>query len=76
MSICIDELQDSIVVKRVAAGAAHRAMHATFAPASPSLGAPAKYRRPDCPVYLGLWICAVCLRSGKDMRRSFCPWRA
>ena len=27
----------------------------------------------DCPFYLGFWICAVCIRSGRDFRREFCP---
>jgi hypothetical protein len=31
-------------------------------------------KRPECPVYLGLWFCAVCIRSGWDLRRMFCPF--
>jgi len=27
---------------------------------------------PGCPCYLGLWICAVCCRSGRDLRPLFC----
>ena len=30
---------------------------------------------PGCPCYLGLWICAVCCRSGRDLRGLFCKVR-
>ena len=30
---------------------------------------------PDCPIYLGFWICAVCIRYGRDLRPLFCKIR-
>jgi len=30
-------------------------------------------QRPECPIYLGFWICAVCIGTGRDFRREFCP---
>lgn len=27
---------------------------------------------PDCPLYHGTWICAVCVRSGRDFKYTFC----
>lgn len=40
-------------------------------------GAPATHTRrryyPMCAYgYMGLWICAVCLKIGRDFRRDFC----
>jgi len=32
-------------------------------------------KRVDCPVYLGFWICTVCIRSGRDFRKDFCPYK-
>jgi hypothetical protein len=29
--------------------------------------------RVDCPFYSGCWICAVCIRSGFDLRITLCP---
>lgn len=33
-------------------------------------------KRVDCPVYLGLFICALCIRSGRDFRKEFCPMKS
>ena len=30
--------------------------------------------RPECPAYLGYWVCVVCTRSGFDLRKIFCPF--
>lgn len=29
---------------------------------------------PVCSMQLGLWICAVCCRLGKDLRQMMCPF--
>ena len=29
---------------------------------------------PECPMYCGLWVCALCCRSGFDLRYLFCPY--
>jgi hypothetical protein len=31
--------------------------------------------RPWCPVYQGTFLCAVCCRSGRDLRYLFCRVR-
>jgi len=28
--------------------------------------------RPECSMYLSTWVCAVCLKIGRDYRREFC----
>jgi hypothetical protein len=33
-----------------------------------------KKYRPECSLYLGYWICAVCFKVGLDFRREFCPF--
>lgn len=30
--------------------------------------------RPECPVSGATGLCSVCIRSGFDLRRIFCPW--
>ena len=30
----------------------------------------------ECDLFFGSWICAVCLRSGRDLRRLFCFYRS
>ena len=29
--------------------------------------------KPECSMYLSTWVCAVCLKIGRDYRREFCP---
>ena len=31
--------------------------------------------RPWCPVYQGTFMCAICIRSGRDFRGIFCKVR-
>jgi hypothetical protein len=31
---------------------------------------------PNCPLYLGYWVCGVCCRLGRDFRRDLCPYRS
>jgi len=40
-----------------------------------SIPGPVRSWPPGCPCYLGLWICAVCCRSGRDLRGLFCKVR-
>jgi len=32
-------------------------------------------QRPECPFYLGIWLCPVCIRLRWDFRKMFCPLR-
>lgn len=49
---------------------------APSAPQPPGVKAPGwiHNKRVDCPVYLGLWICVICIRTGRDLRRLLCPF--